>query len=255
MRYAEFFWNPTGCARDAGIAYAPAIDAMIQGLRDAQRQWGIEGRIIAAIDREAEPQAAIEMVHWMREYRRDEVIGLGMDYRENDRPPELFAEAYALAGKAGFRRTAHAGEFGMPWHNVCTAIDLLGVDRIDHGYTAIDHPPLVKDCVERGLIFTVVPTNSYYLRTLPPDRWAKDHPIRQMPHQGLKIHPNTDDPTLHCVTPTLAWWMMVRDFDFSVIDLRHFMNNGLDAAWIDETTRRVWAEEFSDAFNEIFMTT
>lgn len=251
VRYAEFFWNPTGCARDAGLAYAPCIDAMIQGLRDAQQQWGIEGRIIAAIDREAPPEAAVEMVQWMCEHRRDEVIGLGIDYRENDRPPELFEAAYALAGRAGFKRTAHAGEFGMPWHNVHTAIERLGVDRIDHGYTAIDHAPLVQACVERGLVFTVVPTNSYYLRTLPPERWALDHPIRRMPGLGLKVHPNTDDPTLHQVTPTLAWWMMVRDFGFGVSDLRGFVHNGLDAAWIDDSTRRQWRTEFTQAFERL----
>jgi adenosine deaminase len=53
-------------------------------------------------------------------------------------------------------------------------------------------------------VFTVVPTNSYYLRTLAPERWALDHPIRQMPSMGIRIHPNTDDPTLHHVDPTGA---------------------------------------------------
>jgi adenosine deaminase len=62
-----------------------------------------------------------------------------------------------------------------------------------------------RRCADRGIVFTVVPTNSYYLRTLPPERWALDHPIRRMPGLGLRIHPNTDDPTLHQVTPTGAW--------------------------------------------------
>lgn len=249
VRYAELFWNPTGCVRDAGIAYAPAIDAMVQALTDAKAQWGIEGRIIPSIDREASPQEAVEMVRWMIEYRPDEVIGLGMDYRENDRPPEMFVEAYTLAGQAGFKRTAHAGEFGMPWHNVRAAIDLLNVDRIDHGYTVIDNPALVRECVDRDLVFTVVPTNSYYLRTLSPERWALDHPIRQMPRMGLKVHPNTDDPTLHLVTPTQAWLMMVRDFDFSLDDLRDFMRHGLDAAWIDPGQRATWHKQFCNEFD------
>jgi adenosine deaminase len=249
VRYAELFWNPTGCARDAGIAYAPAIDAMTQALVDAQAQWGIVGRIIPSIDREASPAEAVQMVQWMIDYRHDEVIGLGMDYRENDRPPEMFVEAYALAGKAGFKRTAHAGEFGMPWHNVRAAIDLLKVDRIDHGYTVIDNPSLVRECIDRDLVFTVVPTNSYYLRTLAPERWALDHPIRQMPRMGLKVHPNTDDPTLHLVTPTQAWFMMVRDFEFSLDDLKGFMLHGLDAAWIDSGQRAVWRRQFSEHFD------
>ncbi|MFX5476838.1 adenosine deaminase, partial [Acinetobacter baumannii] len=80
------------------------------------------------------------------------------DYRENDRPPELFEAAYRLAREAGLKTAAHAGEFGMPWHNVATAIDLLQVDRIDHGYTIVDNPDLMQRCIGRGLVFTVVPT-------------------------------------------------------------------------------------------------
>ena len=132
---------------------------------------------------------------------------------------------------------------------VRAAIDLLKVDRIDHGYTVIDNPSLVRECIDRDLVFTVVPTNSYYLRTLAPERWALDHPIRQMPRMGLKVHPNTDDPTLHLVTPTQAWFMMVRDFEFSLDDLKGFMLHGLDAAWIDSGQRAVWRRQFSEHFD------
>ena len=115
--------------------------------------------------------------------------------------------------------------------------------------TFVDNPAYARECAERGIVFTVVPTNSYYLRTLPPERWALDHPIRQMPALGLRSHPNTDDPTLHRVTPTQAWQKMVEDFGFSVADLRGFMLNGLDAAWVDDSTRRAWRAEFTQAFD------
>jgi len=179
------------------------------------------------------------------------VIGIGIDYREVDRPPELFAEAYAEARRAGLKVTAHAGEFGMPWTNVRTALDVLQVDRIDHGYTVVDQPEFARQCAERGVVFTVVPTNSYYLRTLPPERWALDHPIRRMPGLGLRIHPNTDDPTLHKVTPTGAWLMMARDFGFGLDDLCGFMHNGLDGAWIDDTQRRAWRAQWSHEFDAL----
>lgn len=251
VRYAEFFWNPTGTAQQSGIAYPVAIDAMRAALRDAETDHGITGRIIAAIDREATPEAALEMVQWVIDHPRDEVLGIGIDYSEVNRPPELFAPAYALARRAGLRATAHAGEFGMPWTNVRTAVELLRVDRLDHGYTIVDAPDYARQCAERGIVFTVVPTNSYYLRTLAPERWALDHPIRRMPGLGLRIHPNTDDPTLHKVTPTGAWWMMLRDFGFTLDDLRGFLLNGLDAAWIDDGTRRRWRAEHAAQFDAL----
>jgi adenosine deaminase len=249
VRYAEFFWNPTGTVQVSGIPYAAAQDAIVQAIRDAERPLGIVGRLIAAVDREASPRAAAEMVAWVAAHRCDEVVGIGIDYRENERPPELFAQAYQEARRAGLKTTAHAGEFGMPWTNVRTALELLQVDRIDHGYTVVDEPAFAQQCAEGGVVFTVVPTNSYYLRTLAPERWALDHPIRRMPGLGLRIHPNTDDPTLHHVTPTGAWRMMVRDFGFGLDDLRGFMHNGLDGAWIDDTQRRRWRAEWSTAFD------
>ena len=228
-----------------------AVQGIVQGIRADERELGIIGRLIPAIDREATPREALEMVQWVVAQRVDEVIGIGIDYREVDRPPELFTEAYAAARRAGFKTTAHAGEFGTPWHNVLTALDVLKVDRIDHGYTVVDAPAFAERCAERGLVFTVVPTNSYYLRTLPPERWALDHPIRRMPAMGLRVHPNTDDPTLHHVTPTGAWLMMSRDFGFSLDELRGFMLNGLDAAWVDDGTRQRWRGEFCAAFDAL----
>ena len=251
VRYAEFFWNPTGTAREGGLPYGRALQGIRRAIADAERDLGITGRLIAAIDREAPPRDALEMVEWVLAERCDEALGIGIDYRENDFPPELFVDAYALARRGGLKTTAHAGEFGMPWTNVQTAVDVLKVDRIDHGYTVIDAPDFARRCADLGLIFTVVPTNSYYLRTLAPERWALDHPIRQMPGLGLRLHPNTDDPTLHHVNPTGAWGMMVRDFGFTLDDLRGFTENGLDAAWTDDSTRRTWRAEHLAAFDAL----
>lgn len=249
--YAEFFWNPTGTARESGIPYARAQEAILAATEDARRDFGITGRLVPAIDREAPPEDAVEMVRWMLENRDERVPGIGIDYREVDRPPQLFAEAYAMARKAGLRTTAHAGEFGMPWTNVRSAVEDLHVDRIDHGYTVVDNPGFAARCAEWGIVFTVVPTNSYYLRTLPPERWAAEHPIRRMPGLGLRIHPNTDDPTLHHVTPTQAWHMMVRDFGFGLADLRGFMLNGIDAAWIEEDDKQGLRQEWSARFDAL----
>jgi len=251
VRHAEFFWNPTGTVHVSGIPYADAQAAIVRAIGDAGRDFGIAGRLVPSIDREASPEAALELVDWMVAHRAEEVVGLGIDYREVDRPPELFALAYQRAREAGFKTTAHAGEFGMPWHNVATALDMLQVDRLDHGYTIIDAPDFARRCAEQGVVFTVVPTNSYYLRTLAPERWALDHPIRQMAALGLRLHPNTDDPTLHHVTPTGAWEMMVRDFGFGLDALHGFMLNGLDASWMDSGQRQAWRDTWSAEFQAL----
>jgi adenosine deaminase len=71
-----------------------------------------------------------------------------------------------------------------------------------------------------------------------------------MPALGFRIHPNTDDPTLHQVNPTLTWWMMMRDFGFQLDDLRQFMLNGIDGAWVDASVQSQWRQSFSSYFDE-----
>jgi adenine deaminase len=251
VRHAEFFWNPTGTAHVPGLSYPEVLAAIRRAIADAHADFGIVGRLVPAIDREAPPAAAREMVQWVIDHRVDEVPGIGIDYREADGPPQAFVEAYAAARKAGLKTTAHAGEFGLPAENVRIALDELRVDRIDHGYTIVEDLALARRAVERGIVFTVVPTNSYYLRTLPRERWALDHPIRRMRELGLRVHPNTDDPTLHHVTPTGAWLTMTRDFGYSIDDLRDCMLNGLDAAWIDDGTRRAWRLQWRAEFDAL----
>jgi adenosine deaminase len=250
VRYTEFFWNPNATVA-AGIPYAAVQGAIVRAIRDAERDFGIVGRLVPAIDRERSAAAAMEMVEWVIAHRCDEVLGIGMDFNEADGPPERFVEAYRAAGRAGLRRTAHAGENGVPAKNVAVSLDLLGVERIEHGYTVVDDLELARRCAERGVVFTVVPTNSFYLRTLADERWALDHPIRKMPALGLRVHPNTDNPTLHKVTPSGAWLMMARDFGFGLDEMRGFMLNGLDAAWIDDTQRNRWRKEWTEEFDRL----
>jgi adenosine deaminase len=251
VRHAEFFWNPTATLRDVGLAYADVQAAILRGMGDAHTDFSISSVLIPAIDREADVAAANEMVSLVIANRRVGVAGIGIDYRETNRPPELFREAFRMAKTAGLRSTAHAGEFGTSWQNVATVVDDLEVDRVDHGYTVIDNPELVKRCVEKGIVFTVVPTNSYYLRILAPERWAIDHPIRRMFELGLRIHPDTDDPVLHQVSPAGAWELMYSHFGTEVQDLRAMMLNGIDGSWADEDSKRAWRVDWSKEFDAL----
>ena len=251
VRYAEIYWNPTGNLRHTGLSYGELQAAVLAGMADAERDFGIASRLIPSIDREAPPEDAARMVRLMIADRDPRVPGIGIDYRETGNPPEKFALAYALAREAGFRVTAHAGEFGEPWNNVETALDLLKVERLDHAYTVLDNPGLTARCAAEGIVITVVPTNSYYLRTLDRSEWAEAHPIRRMGRAGLRIHPNTDDPAFHLTDPTRCWQSMMADFGYSLADLRGFMLNGLDGAWIDDGLRARWKREWSAEFDRL----
>ena len=256
VRHAEFFWNPTGTLVATDISYSELQKAILVGMKEAEHDFGITSLLIPSIDREASASAGLEMVELICAHHHSAVIGIGLDYNEVNNPPEKFSDAYSLAKKAGLKTTAHAGEFGMPWKNVETAMDVLGVDRLDHAYTVLENPTLVSRCIEQGILITVVPTNSFYLRTLSAESWAKEHPIRQMARAGLKIHPNTDDPAFHLVNPIKCQRMMVEAFGCSIDDLKSFMLNGLEGSWLDKTTKsnfsRQWSEEFDEQRKKYF---
>ncbi len=249
VRYIELFWNWTGLKHF--MTYAEGQDAIVAGLIEGEEKYGIVGRLVPSIDREALPEDAVELVREMAAHRAPWVIGLGIDYRETLHEPENFWKAYRLARNAGFKLTAHAGEFGEHWRNVETAMDLLECERIDHGYTITDNPELAERAADQGIPFAVVPTNSYYLRTFTDEEWAVKHPIRRMVELGLKVFPNSDDPTMHHISISESWLLMMNWLGFSLADLRGFLANSIDAAWVDDETKIVWRQLWLPEFDRL----
>lgn len=249
VRYIEFFWNWTGLKHS--MTYEAAQSAIVEGLKEGETKCGVVGRLIPSIDREATPEDAVELVEEMIAHRSPEVIGLGIDYRETGHEPENFWRAYRMAKKAGFHITAHAGEFGEHWRNVQTAIELLECERIDHGYTIIDNPSVVQEAKDKNLVFAVVPTNSYYLRTFTDEEWAVKHAIREMVKQGLRVFPNSDDPTMHHIHIWESWMLMFNFLGFELYEVRDFVENSIDAAWVDDAQKAAWKKEWLSEFDRL----
>ena len=97
----------------------------------------------------------MEMAKWVIDNRVPETPGIGIDFDEAPNPPELFAEPYRRARQADLRVTAHAGENGLSWRNVETALDVLCVERIEHGYTVLENESPIQRYAERGIFFTI----------------------------------------------------------------------------------------------------
>ena len=121
---------------------------------------------------------------------RDSFIGVGLDSAEVGHPPRLFRTAYEIAAAEGLHRVAHAGEEGGPDY-VAEALDVLGVERIDHGIRALEDPALVDRLREERIPLTVCPLSNVALRAV--DR-IEDHPLRTMLELGLVATLNSDDP-------------------------------------------------------------
>jgi adenosine deaminase len=248
VRYQELTWNPGEIA----MPYTDATESLIAGFFKAEQDFGTVTRLIPGINRERSPEHAVEMVTDVVNHPYSEVIGIGMDYKEHDAPPEIFWKAYRIAKDAGLLLTAHCCEWEMHWRNLETALDLLQCDRIDHGYSVLDNEQLTARCRDNGVFFTVVPSNSYFWKKYGGNtpEWRSNHPLRRMLRSGLRIIPATDDPELHLTNATNCYRSLVEDFDFTIDDIRQCIINGIDGCWapsdMKESWRRDWLIDFDD---------
>jgi adenosine deaminase len=234
-RYVELFFSPQPHMDRNGVPYARILDGIIAGIREAETDRGVVAQLIPAHNRELGPERRLEFVEMVLAERRDEVFGIGLDYLEND--PRPFAPMYERARRGGLHVTAHAGEIG-PAAYVRDSLDLLGCERIDHGYHVVDDPQLVERCRAAGTFFTACPTTTTYT-TDWRDLTSPDHAIRRMLDSGLALTLNTDDPGLMRTT-LLDEYRYVAAMDRTPEQMKTLSLNGLRASWLDPETKREW---------------
>jgi len=252
LRYREMFFNPTlHTAR--GIPVATVIDGLVDGARAAEADFGVGCALIADVYRQDPPEVARQMVEEVVAHRRPELIGLGMDAAEAPDPPEKFVEAYRVAKAAGLRLTSHCAEDG-PAANVTTCLDLLGCERLDHGYHILEDPAVVARCRDEGVLFTVCPTSTAVVYGWPD---LTTHPINRMIEAGLRVMLNSDDPTMFHTDIGTEYVKFCGQNNHSREQVRELVLNGVDATWLDEVDkaamRRAFAEEI-DALDREYPT-
>ncbi|MGV3000891.1 adenosine deaminase family protein [Vibrio sp.] len=247
--YIETFWNPS----DTSLQYQCVNNSLVQAIDDAYEKWGIVIRLIPSINREKTPEVAVEMVETMLLHPHPYVIGIGIDYKEHDAPVEQFWKAYRLAKQHGYKLTAHCSEFGLHWRNVESGIELIGIDRVDHGYSIIENKELTRQYAQSQIPFTVVPSNTYFLNKWPDfNEWKNNHPIRAMAQAGLNIVPCTDDWHMHNTNSVNCYRTMVEDLGFDVMSLKTFIINSLKSSWLPKKQKEEWIDKWGLQFDEYY---
>lgn len=209
------------------FGYRNIVQAYVDGLRVAEGDYPVTARLIAAIDRSGTGAQALEVVRTVVDNPEPYVVGIGLDNLETAGPPERFAEAYQLAGAAGLHRTAHSSEHAPVAQNTITCLDVLGCDRIDHGYFVLQDPEVVARVRDQQVPFTVISTTSR--RSWRPWRRAS---IAAMAKAGLNLVPASDDPGMFPTTLAAEYRILAEDVNFSLVQLRAMALAGVDACWL-----------------------
>ncbi|MBQ0755799.1 MAG: adenosine deaminase [Amphritea sp.] len=186
--HIEPFFDPQ-THTDRGIPFVNVISGISRALKNAETEYGISSGLIMCFLRHLSEEAAFETLQQAEPYL-DNIIGIGLDSSELGHPPAKFARVFAKARGMGLLAVAHAGEEG-PAQNIIDSLELLHVDRIDHGVRAIDDPELIKRLVIGKVALTVCPLSNTRLKVFAD---MSQHNILQMLEQGVKVTVNSDDP-------------------------------------------------------------
>jgi adenosine deaminase len=246
LKYREMFFNPT-LHTTRGVPFRTVVDGLIDGIRAAEGDFGVRCRLIADVYRQDSLGMARQMLDDILQNRRDELIGLGMDGAEAPDPPEKFAEIYQAAGRAGLRRTSHASEDAPP-KNITTCLDVLGVERIDHGYHILEDDTVVARCRDEGIYFTCCPTSTARVYGWPD---LTKHPIKDMVAKDLRIMLNSDDPTMFHTDIGKEYVDLCTALNYGPDKVREFCLNGVDAAWLTDDERTTMRREFEEELNAL----
>ena len=226
--HTEIFFDPQ-THTERGVAFSTVFEGIWRAMKDGESKLGISFHIIMSYLRHMSEESAFETLEMALPYK-DRILGVGLDSSEVGHPPSKFQRVFAKSREEGFLLFAHAGEEGPPEY-VWEALDLLEIDRIDHGNRCLEDENLVNEIVERGLALTVCPLSNLELCVVND---LKDHPIRTMLQKGLKATVNSDDPAYFGGYILDNYCAVQEVFQLSYKEWRIIAENSVNGSWIPE---------------------
>ncbi|MBM7505798.1 adenosine deaminase [Agromyces aurantiacus] len=231
VRHAEIFFDIQAHTR-RGIPAETVIGGIRSALDRGLTDHGMTTKLIMSFWRDLPPGDAMDALAHVLDAGLP-IDGIGLDSAEVGYPPSLFVEVYRMARDAGLHVVAHAGEEG-PAEYVREALDLLHVERVDHGIRSLEDPDLVERLVRDRVPLTVCPLSNVRLRTV--DTMA-DHPLPRMLELGLLVSVNSDDPAYFGGYLDANFDAVVTQFGLDAGAVEQLARNSVDSAFLDPVGR------------------
>jgi len=240
--HAELFFDPqTHTAR--GVSMETVINGLHRACVDAKAELGISASLILCFLRHLSEEEAFETLEQALPFR-DKLIGVGLDSGELGNPPEKFARVFARCRALGFHRVAHAGEEGPPEY-IWTALDVLKVERVDHGVQASQDAALMQRLAADRIPLTVCPLSNLKLCVFPN---LAHHNLRQLLDAGLVATINSDDPAYFGgyindnFTQTFAALTLNAQHAYTLA------RNSFEASFIEASARQLHVDRLNEFF-------
>ncbi|QSG85612.1 adenosine deaminase [Acinetobacter indicus] len=235
--HTEIFFDPQ-THTDRGIAFATVINGLQRACDDAQSKLGISSRLIMCFLRHLSEEAAFVTLEQALPYK-EQIIAVGLDSSEVGHPPAKFARVFAKAREYGFLVVAHAGEEGPPEY-IWEALDLLKVNRIDHGVRSEEDPALMQRLIQDEMPLTVCPLSNLKLCVVQDMR---QHNIRRLLQQGVKVTVNSDDPSYFGGYMNDNFIAITEALDLTADELKQLAINSFEASFLPAAQKQAWIEK------------
>ena len=230
--HVEPFFDPqTHTSR--GVPFETVVNGISEALADAKEKLGITSRLIMCFLRHLSEESAIETLKSSKQFS-DVIYGVGLDSAEMGNPPEKFVNVFNQAKDMGYKLVAHAGEEG-PASYIWSSLDVLNVQRIDHGIRAIDDPDLMLRLIETQMPLTICPLSNVKLRVF--DNMAS-HTILDMLDLGVCVTVNSDDPSYFGGYMTENFLALYDSLGLTKDQATRLVKNSLDASFAEESRKK-----------------
>ena len=235
--HTEMFFDPqTHTVR--GIAFEIVLNGLVRACDDAKTKLGISSELIMCFLRHLSEEDAIETLQQALPFK-DKIIGVGLDSSEVGHPPEKFERVFAQAREAGFLIVAHAGEEG-PAEYVWQALDLLKVNRIDHGVRSEEDPVLMQRLAKERMPLTVCPLSNLKLCVVDDMR---DHNIKRLLEQGLCVTVNSDDPAYFGGYMNDNFVAIADALNLTEDELKKLAIHSFEASFLNDAEKEKWINQ------------
>ncbi len=235
--HTEMFFDPQ-THTDRGVAFETVLNGLQRACDDAKVKLGISSHLIMCFLRHLSEDAAFATLEQALLYK-DQIIGVGLDSSEVGHPPSKFERVFAKAREAGFLIVAHAGEEG-PAEYVWEALDLLKVNRVDHGVRSEEDPALMQRLIAEKMPLTVCPLSN--LKLCVVNNMA-EHNIRRLLQQGVHVTVNSDDPSYFGGYMNDNFIAITKALDLSNAELKQLAINSFEASFISDAEKQAWIKK------------
>ncbi|WP_202304301.1 adenosine deaminase [Dryocola clanedunensis] len=233
LHYVELRFSPGYMAMTHNLPVAGVVEAVIEGVREGCRDFGVEARLIGIMSRTFGEAACLAELEALLAHR-DQITALDLAGDELGFPGSLFLNHFNRARDAGWHITVHAGEAAGP-ESIWQAIRELGAERIGHGVKAIEDPALMDFLVEQGIGIESCLTSNIQTSTVPS---LDKHPLIKFLDHGVLATINTDDPAVQGIDIVHEYTVAAPRAGLSAAQIRTAQENGLKIAFLSETEKQ-----------------